>query len=428
MRLSPLAALGIVVLVVSTGCLGQFADPGQTTTPEVTPTAETPSLTAPGSATTQTSSSSLGEALQPPLDVDTIKTAHVDRLATAGSFNQTIRQHIRLVADQQDQTQTTTQVSKVDLDQGIKFDRLAETVGAGTARRQAYRTPSGRIFTRDTTVAGKSRILPARNASDELTADRYEPSFLDVVANVSLDHATRTTDGSTRHVYTASGATTMPELLLESLEIDQEHVTEFSLRMVVTDRGLVEEHHMTIGYTKDGRDVTITQTMRYADVGSTTVPTPDWIDEAREKTANPGSTDVISKTTEQQGFTLVVQAKKSTFRHETGPNIEISENPMYYNDFLNESRVSPVVRLYWPDETRSAAVMFEYDPSKIPGHESDLRVVRNNRTTQLLEPLNTAVDTDTDTVTARVTAQGRTYFVIDYRVYIETLRNQTKSN
>lgn len=67
------------------------------------------------------------------------------------------------------------------------------------------------------------------------------------------------------------------------------------LRVVTTEDGRVVATHLRYVATFDGRRVTVDRSLRFEDVGTTTVAEPAWVEEARAATANSAAAERGSK-------------------------------------------------------------------------------------------------------------------------------------
>ncbi|MFW5903279.1 MAG: DUF7537 family lipoprotein, partial [Halolamina sp.] len=107
-----------------------------------------------------------------------------------------------------------------------------------------------------------------------------------LVRNHSFTHSgTATVDGRTVQTYEAHANGTDATLqrdLGEGVVVESVDVT-----LAVREDGVVVRHHTAaeLAFANEEATGTYDRTVRYADVGSTDVPAPDWIDEATNATA-----------------------------------------------------------------------------------------------------------------------------------------------
>ncbi|MFC7195807.1 hypothetical protein ACFQL4_16185 [Halosimplex aquaticum] len=177
--------------------------------------------------------------------------------------------------------------------------------------------------------------------------------------------------------------------------------------------------------------VTMSARRRFTEVGSTTVPTPDWLSEAKAVAARPDPDDVVTRTYNATGEDGRVEMDVTATHGEldgyatVGP--EVNSNPMFRNEFLNRYRVGEVARYYFLlDTVESVTIRVHYDDAAVDdGNESTLRFVTLNRTSQTFEPIDSTVDTENDTVSATFTSeaaldrhQGKTFLALRWPQYV----------
>lgn len=77
-----------------------------------------------------------------------------------------------------------------------------------------------------------------------------------------------------------------PRYRLVSDDLDTvEAVTNATIRVVVDDRGFVHRYRYELDQALAGTPVHVVVLVRFSDLGETTVPRPDWVDEALNETA-----------------------------------------------------------------------------------------------------------------------------------------------
>ena len=257
------------------------ATPTETPTPTETatdtPTAtETPTETPTPTETATQESSNAAVGPEPPLDGDSIASAHVDGLRAAGSF---------AVADSstiqggEGESETDDRRGRADLD-------------ANTARLVSKPTDEA---TRHTYAEGATAYEKTEFAS--MDDPQYEVSELGRPLAGSLVSATEiaetvravdyersgtvTREGQRLAVYVANGTDSLStEVLFRG-----EEITEFSSTLVVDpETGVV--HTLKTERTTDkfssGEPNTITETLEFSKVGSAGVDQPGWVDDLKE--------------------------------------------------------------------------------------------------------------------------------------------------
>ncbi|WP_459194866.1 DUF7537 family lipoprotein [Halosimplex sp. J119] len=419
-------------LVVTAGCQGVMTDrevetatsAGADATPEATDaaSAETARADANGSATgtaTETTGSTVGG------DESAIWDSHLSALRAAGSATvntttvQTIRTGNRTV------TRTQVRLGRVDFGSGRAYTRL-DPLSGGV--RERYRNGSGATFTQ--TGLGKffgPERSDAINTTQILTVTRGNPDALE-------RRGSGTVDGFDGTVYTADSYT---GLWNDSTDVDPENVTAFNLTYVVDDAGYVKYLGVTVTVEIEDRQLVHSARRRFTEVGSTTVSEPDWLNEAKAVAARPDSDDIVTRTYNATGEDGRVEMDVTATHGEldgyatVGP--EVSSNPMFRNEFLNRYRVGEIARYYFSlDTVESVTIRVHYDDDAVEdGNESTLRLATLNRTTQLIEPVDTTVDAEHDTASVTFTNeaslnqyQGETFLLLQWSQYVSGLQER----
>lgn len=305
-----------------------------------------------------------------------------------------------------------------DLTNGTALETRNGSDGGSTV---GYRAPDGKTYERNELATGKVRYVPPRLTFgiDVQNATGFGAEA--EVGNVTV-RATGTTevDGAEHDVY---------EFAVDDGAVDG--VDEAEGRYVVDDRGVVRSAETRLVVEENGTAIEVRETVETRAIGETTVTEPGWFDEALAEANRPGPTDVVNETFTKNGsdgtVSMRLEAEKSDLdRAGPGTGVQVSENPMFRNDFLDSVRAGEIARLYWPDSTESVEVTFEYDDEDFPnGEESRLQVVVFDDAEQLFVPIESTVNETENTVVATVEPvddrQGRTYAAIDYRAYVDRL-------
>jgi hypothetical protein len=74
------------------------------------------------------------------------------------------------------------------------------------------------------------------------------------------------------------------------------NLTEYDATLLVTGEGTIRELTFTLGAEAQGETLTQALELRYTEVGSTTVDEPDWLDEARNASANASNSSANATT------------------------------------------------------------------------------------------------------------------------------------
>jgi outer membrane biosynthesis protein TonB len=249
--------------------------PTESETPTETETStETPTATATATPTDEPAASVAGP--EPPLDPEAVADAHVEGLRAAGSFaiadNATI--------EGAGESRTNDRSGQVNLD-------------ANTARLVSKPTEEATRYT-----YAEGAMAYEKTVFDELDQPQYEVSELgrplaeslltateiaETVRAVDYERSgTLTRDGQELAVYVANGT--------DSLDTDVlfrgEGISEFSSTLVINpETGVVrtlKTERTTDALSADGSN-TITETLRFSDIGSTEVDQPAWVDDLKQE-------------------------------------------------------------------------------------------------------------------------------------------------
>ncbi|MFB6270113.1 MAG: hypothetical protein ABEH83_09225 [Halobacterium sp.] len=260
-----IAAIAVAALLVFAGC-SAGGDGGATTAAPETTDAPTD--------TTATESSDDGPVYESPLDAATVADNHESAIRDAGTFtlvstsNQT----------QGGQSYTVTSTVAADVETG---EFLTEQQAAGRVI-EVYGFGNGTAYRRVERSSGETQyaVPPQTPNASQLAGGDIE-SF---VKAFSFDHAgSETIDGTSTHVYEASGVEDINESEFSNLDV--ENVSSIDAGVYVTDDGLVKQFEYSMTVSTQNGDVSISVRQRYTDVGSTTIEQPPWLDEARANTS-----------------------------------------------------------------------------------------------------------------------------------------------
>ncbi|QLH84169.1 DUF7537 family lipoprotein [Halosimplex pelagicum] len=437
-RVALVAIVG--ALAVTAGCTDVIGQDGATATPvgtdaptatdaAATPTEAVTAATATGTTETMRTATEPTETVRTPTATATstapsFPDEHVGRLRAAG--NVTVRTTTDRTVEDGDPTATQTQSRdvRIDFESGRVYSQFEPILGGG---RDRYRNESGATFTR----FGPGNFLGPERSTP------LDPVALVNVTAPDADalerHGTGTVDGVNGTVYTVDSIDAFGD---GYGDLDPENVSAFDLTFVVDD-GYVSYQRVNVTLATEFGTVSYSSRRRFVDVGSTTVPEPDWLSRARPGGAGPNPDDLETETYEATGedgqVELDVTAPNADFGEYAAVGPVVSENPMFRNDFLNRYRVGEIARYYFrPDTIESVTIRVRYDDDAVDdANESTLRLVVRNATTQTLEPVDSTVDTANDTVSATLTSeaaldeyQGRTFLALRWPQYVSGLRER----
>jgi outer membrane biosynthesis protein TonB len=252
-----------------------------TETPTPTPTAtETPTETSTETPTpTATPTDEPAEAVsgpEPPLDAESVADAHVEGLRTAGSFAITDSETIdgsaeREANDRSGQANLDANTARLVSRPTEEATRYTYAEGATAYEKtvfEAFDEPQYEISELGRPLA--ESLLTATEIAETVRAVDYERS------------GTVTRDGQELAVYVANGTDSLDNEVL----FRGEEITEFSSTLVINpETGVVrtlKTERTTDALSADGSN-TITETLRFSDIGSTSVDQPSWVGDLKEE-------------------------------------------------------------------------------------------------------------------------------------------------
>ncbi len=354
---------------------------------------------------------------------------------------QTLNQTVERDGQNSSVGQRTVVVGSVD---GAAYQRRTVTntrsYGDTTTRTESYREANGTVYDRDRSGTGQAQIYTgtAVGSGPDVRSVATVSGDLFAVGNVSYEFVgTETVAGVTGEVWRAEGTTALGSAVRAQ---SNGTVESFESVVVGSPEGYIEyARTRVVGTNSDGTRFESEQTVRWRRVGDAVVPAPDWLDEARAQAAKPGPNDVVTETFSYDGpdgvVELNVTAVKYSLSGPGAPELQRLENPVFVNEFTNQSRVGQPVRAYWlsAEDVQTVELTFHYDETAVPGgNESALAVVSENRNTPLFDRFeNSTVDPERDTVTVTLSGgdaldrwQGQQFFVLQWNRYLETVQNQ----
>jgi hypothetical protein len=259
-----IAAIAVASLLIFAGC-STGGDGGTTTAaPETT--------TAPGDTTTETDD---GPIYDSPLDAATVADNHESAIRDAGTFTLESTSN----QSQGDQSFSVTSSVAADVSTGEYFseqnasNRLVQTYGYG----------NGTAYQRVQFSGETQYMIPQQSPNASQLASGDLKSFVNAF---EFEHAgTESVDGTTTHVYEASGFESLNQSAPGFGDLDEENVTSIDARVYVTGDGLVKQFEYGLTVDTEQGEASIAIEQRYVEVGSTNVEQPPWLDDARENTS-----------------------------------------------------------------------------------------------------------------------------------------------
>jgi hypothetical protein len=126
-------------------------------------------------------------------------------------------------------------------------------------------------------------MIPQQSPNASQLASGDLKSFVNAF---EFEHAgTESVDGTTTHVYEASGFESLNQSAPGFGDLDEENVTSIDARVYVTGDGLVKQFEYGLTVDTEQGEASIAIEQRYVEVGSTNVEQPPWLDDARENTS-----------------------------------------------------------------------------------------------------------------------------------------------
>lgn len=257
-RTTPILLLVVALLVA--GCAGAVDDgPSDADAPAASDGADTPTPA--------------GPVYELPLDGATIATAHEQTLASAGSFTVETNVTVESTDDGGFSVQTT---SAVDRERGTMLVRGTTGEIAG---QTTYVAPDGTAYQRLETATGEAHYQQMADAP--AVSGYFELPVTDLVDQATFTYVGRSqVAGVSVAVYEV---TDLEELVApgQVSGTDTGSLQAFEVRMAISDDGLIRQFHYHVETEIDDTSRTITTSILFRDVGTTTVEPPDWLDEAK---------------------------------------------------------------------------------------------------------------------------------------------------
>ncbi|WP_436900567.1 DUF7537 family lipoprotein [Halovenus halobia] len=358
-----------------------------------------------------------------------VSETHAEYLRTAS--NVTVTRTFEISSETTAADQTTRW--QIDFESGRAY-KTTEPLGGDPS--EAFQTANGTVYERFGS-GGRGFVPPeqtdpldpeqAVTLSTPLAsaADRYER------------RGTRTTNGVKATVYVADDLAAAPKAYRENLSTTS--VERYRSVVVVAPSGYVINETAAVTISREGEMRQFRETVRYTDVGQTSVEDPDWLADAKAFARQPGPGDVVTRNYSVEGESGLAELEVSAEKQELDPPAtvgpQLSENPIYRNDLLNSVRVGSIARYYFLlDTVERAEIRIHYDQSQItPENESKLRVAVRNDTTGWWDLLNTTVDEQANVVTATITDpeqlekyQGKTMIAMQFETFVKRLQEQSR--
>jgi hypothetical protein len=358
-----------------------------------------------------------------------VSETHADHLRSAG--NVTVTRTVEVSTETREFDQRTRW--RIDFESSRTY-KSTEPLGGDSS--EEFQTANGTVYKRF--GSGPNQFVRP-DQTEPLNPEQAVmlSSALGSAADRFERRGTRTTDGVEATVYVADGLSAAPDGYRENTSTAT--VERYRGVVVVAPSGYVINETSAITISREGQTRRIRETVRYTDVGQTSVEDPDWLDDAKAFARQPGPGDVVSRTYNATGegglVELNVSAEKGELDSPSTVGPQISENPIFRNELLNSVRVGSIARYYFLlDTVERVEVRIHYDQSQIdPQNESELRVAVYRGGDEFWDVLNTTVDEQANIVTATITDpenlekyQGETMIAMRFEEFVERLTEASR--
>lgn len=333
------------------------------------------------------------------LDGETVVETHRGRLRAAGNATRHVESSRRIEGSVTDE-RTREQRTAVDFTRDPPVRHVVHGDGRQVwvgPERNVSKGPDGRY---------------SQYSGLGVFADGIGTSVVDLFEYEDTEQVER--DGRVLFCYRAAGADALSPEATEALaESGNVTVEAARSRLLVRPDGVVVESHQELVFVTDGRRVATNRTVRYTDVGSTTVTRPDWYDDAMESLGPfAGETTTVTLESDRLDARLSVTGPAEDVSEKYGAWTELrySKNARLLEDSraMNAARASciPFVRL--PDSYDEATLSVGYEERFVPaGDEQNLALYRYDTDRQTVVPVGGAtVDADADRLRAPVQETG----------------------
>ena len=395
------AAALLVVCIVLAGCTGGTGGA------RTTPAAET-------TETVTTTDSTTAETTTPPTS-ERLAADHAAALAAADNF--TLRWSASLSAESANETDPASMnyAAFVDVATG---ELLHRENSFGVSTTTTYVSASGETYQR-TDVPSANAVEYQRPFRDYAAADYRNDSLDSLLGAFEFEaDGTTTLDGERVQVYAVASLDRVRNPDANVTRFDPEKITAFEVHLYVAESGLVKRLTLSSEAEIDGETRTFTHRIEYEDVGSTSVESPSWLDEAKEafeaRTTTPDPSREGTETVRDESLGAAVTVtgpKHAVDRFELD---EPSHWPFVEDDGegFRKAQVSAAVSVTTHRDLEFGALELTYDESAIAdADESDFEVYRYNTTLQTLVAVETTVDAEANVARAELDREG-TYLVV----------------
>ncbi|MFB6179757.1 MAG: hypothetical protein ABEI77_08545 [Halorientalis sp.] len=257
-----IAVLVLVSLVALSGCAGLLG-------PDVSPT--------PGPNTTATPQTPTGTGHQLPLNGTAVLDAHQSALEHAGSFRYQVNATKRFHNTTIPPISTNKTVRRND-SSGATWSVVLNSLGPS---RETYLDGDGNAY--QVRQRNASHIVYGTTGTNAINfSTLYRPPIGRYLAGLNFSYqGTTTIDGHTVDTYTVHNMSQVDRSNHGLEEISTANLDSLDVTLRIDRDGLVRSfEYRAVGSNRQGDTVGFSLSLRYTDVGSTTVPRPTWVDRA----------------------------------------------------------------------------------------------------------------------------------------------------
>jgi hypothetical protein len=234
------------------------------------------------------------------LNVSYLEGTHGERLSTASSFTTSLNYSISNAT----QTLYLETTANIEADGSVGFERFGFRNATGDGIFLETYTDDGTTYERTAFVSGgqeQAQYSRGEEPYDEFGVTPVNASsarFPELVTSVGggvtwEQQGTTTYEGTEVVEYTASGEAAFDASFREQVQPSgglfgtSANITEYDgieATLLLDEDGVIRQLRYEASGTQDGEQLTVTLTVTFEDIGSTTVSEPSWLDEARQQT------------------------------------------------------------------------------------------------------------------------------------------------
>ncbi len=422
--------VSLVLLVVLSGCTTDVTDgTGTTSVTDVSGTGDVTDGTETTEKPTDAPATPTDSVYDLPLSTDELLDEHSSVLRSAGSFTSVEYTHFSHPESGAERWINTTTRAEVGTGELHRYQNWSKTGyenrgGTGDSRlSQTYIDPSGEGYYRQS-YGSEFAVSYSRAPSSVNVSKHLRPDITSYLEQGNVEYeGVRTISGTRTHVYA------VPEVAGfeadsegRNLGFDSENLNTASLRLFITDDGLMKRFEMNVSVTTESGPMRAQLRSTYYHLGETTVEEPTWLAEAKEEVTAMTEPDPAETVTEEirdssLGVTVTVTAPRYALEY---VNLERQSGGIWDTggDGYQNAKVSSLVMIRTPDEASIDELALSYDDSAFSGEESGVAIFRYDEELQTFVQVETDVDARANVAYADIDRDG-VYLVM----HVETWRS-----